>query len=266
MYPYALPAFLLGCLAWSGDGPFLAVLAAIFVGLLFRRSRGLALVALVASPCIAPAIFGAGRAISGWWDGAATEWERGGRHPYGHADLDAVGRFYPVAIGNDLVSVSELMGNISYDSGYNGTLYLWTRIAGPPTGAYTGAFPERAEVLASFEQSSFRMNPAAIQDGLLLAPGESIRFKADTVREDLRPTPYSLATVHPDWIALTDSNEGWPGMVVIARSSGAPILYLPLGEAETTSLRRRWRLLGQTSPPSPLTPPTTTAPDPQYTP
>lgn len=249
MYLYAIPAFLLGCLAWAGDGPFLLVLTAIFGGVWFRRLRRLAFVAFVASPCVGPTLIGVGRALSGWSDGGAAEWDRGNLLPGGHTSIDEVGRYYPVAVGNDMVSLSEAFMNGGYDLGYNGTLRLWTRVAGPPTGAYRGELPSRDDVLASLAENSVRLNPAVVDDGLLIAAGESVRFNAEAVKRDFRPTLYFLATVRPDWIALTDSSEGWPGMVVIARTSGVPILYLPLEDAETAALRRRWRSLGQASSP-----------------
>lgn len=250
MYLYAVPAFLLGCLAWAGDGPFLLILAAILVGIWFRRIRRLALVAFVASPCVAPTFIGAGGALSGWFSGAAADWERGRLHPEGHTSIDGVGRYYPVAVGNDLVSVSEAVTNGGYDFGYNGTLHFWTRIAGPPTGAYLGEVPERQAVLASLEHDSFRMNPGAIDEGVLLVGGESVRINTSAVKQDFRPMLYSLVTVRPEWVALTDSVEGWPGMVVIARSTGAPMLYFPLDETEAGPLRQRWRSLRPATSPS----------------
>lgn len=245
MYRYAIPAFLLGCFAWAGDGPLLVVSAALVVALLFRPLRRFTLVAFVASPCVSPAFLGAGMALSGWWDGAAADWDRGNLHPFGHTSLDATGRYYPVAVGNDLVSLSDAVMNLGYDLGYNGTMYMWTRVAGPPTGAYRGEVPERAEVLASLARDSVRLSADAVDEGRLIVGGQDILFDAEAVRRDLRPVMYPLATVRSDWFALTDSDAGWPGMVVIARSTGAPILYFPLEDGETAELRRRWRALGE---------------------
>lgn len=107
----------------------------------------------------------------------------------------------------------------------------------PAEGRVLDEVPTREQVLPAMLGSSIRVESTRFREGELELAGRVAAVGAETIK-GIRPL-YFLAVEAPDWVAVNDEAAGWPGVVVIAKSTGAPILHFPTTEAEVSALRKR---------------------------
>lgn len=158
------------------------VLAAPAIFFLFRRRRSLALWCLLGSPYVVLSGLSLVLGIISYFAGGA-QLRTFGMPAREFYNLDKHWRVYRSTSGC-IVDGSEIFTH----EPNNAAVKLLVSVLGPMRGAYTGPYPERAEVKAQLP-AAVAVPREALQSGTLALAGQTVRLEPQTVAELRRVVP-----------------------------------------------------------------------------